>query len=516
MTHCKSLKDVLAEHVGQLPDMEDHDKPVQPAFVSNHASRRSAMKGNKIMDSYFHASNGGSPLGFASSPTVSTCESFGPELLNFVDSPASSGTESPTERPVSWSTTSGDLACTAEEVLPHGSNMQWTRDEPAFLPDPCFSSTKDENSDGSQQLEHAAHLLTAAVANWQACAQWGATRNSTQVLEAEQPKAMADARTLAMTAAMSSPTSHGSAPVSTLAPPPAFEKPAALMGKGLSDISGSLPTEVVRAVHDLLRQEGRNIQEEDDRMQAVRRLREQLERQQEESAQKIMMMMQDQMARAAATQPMPRAVSNWHVSGAAAKPPMGMMPAMPWTSEEGVWGHTIPGGAYDYQPRSPQGCRVGPNEHGGGFAKLGASGRNYRRNGVAAFQASGDDVSLSKHLRELEKIEPERVVLVRKINQLGLESPKLLRTHYSKYGKVDRVLVAHSKYKVPGCAVKLRPSGLGFIVMNKKEEASAVFAQGQEQFVSGGPDQPAVNIRVQRFQHYAAGVKDVDSPVAGN
>jgi len=47
-------------------------------------------------------------------------------------------------------------------------------------------------------------------------------------------------------------------------------------------------------------------------------------------------------------------------------------------------------------------------------------------------------------LRELEHVDCNRVILVRKINTLGFAAPAALEQHYSRFGKVERVLVAHS------------------------------------------------------------------------
>jgi len=53
--------------------------------------------------------------------------------------------------------------------------------------------------------------------------------------------------------------------------------------------------------------------------------------------------------------------------------------------------------------------------------------------------------------------------------------------------------ICHGKVDVSD-ALRLRPSGLGFVVMSKVSEAEAIFSQGNEQLVGG------TLIRVQRFE----------------
>mmetsp|Transcript_102587 Transcript_102587/g.203633 ORF Transcript_102587/g.203633 Transcript_102587/m.203633 type:complete len:415 (+) Transcript_102587:127-1371(+) len=112
--------------------------------------------------------------------------------------------------------------------------------------------------------------------------------------------------------------------------------------------------------------------------------------------------------------------------------------------------------------------------------------------------------TLRAHLQSLVKIDSGRIIIVRKINRLGFASPSVLTAHYSRVGIVDRVLVAHSRVKhacqwkvEPSDAQRLRPSGLGFVVMSKVSEAEAIFAQGVEQMVGG------TVIRIQRFERRA-------------
>merc|ERR1740123_689905 len=91
--------------------------------------------------------------------------------------------------------------------------------------------------------------------------------------------------------------------------------------------------------------------------------------------------------------------------------------------------------------------------------------------------------TLRMQLRSLIHIDSDRVLIVRKINRLGFASQAVLLQHFSWYGVVERVLVAHSRVK-SGCAppgsLRMRPSGLGFVVMSNVEEAQAILAQGNK------------------------------------
>lgn len=116
--------------------------------------------------------------------------------------------------------------------------------------------------------------------------------------------------------------------------------------------------------------------------------------------------------------------------------------------------------------------------------------------------------TLRTHLRELQNIDHERILLVRKINRLGFEAPTILKCHYSHYGAVDRVLVAQSHVKSPtrpGLAC-LRPSGLGFVVMVSSEDAQKVLSLGEEQVVQG------VTIYTYAFEHRNEGEGDEVGP----
>lgn len=101
----------------------------------------------------------------------------------------------------------------------------------------------------------------------------------------------------------------------------------------------------------------------------------------------------------------------------------------------------------------------------------------------------GEEESLATQLRDLALMDNACILMVRKINRLGLNSGPLLEDHFSKFGKVDRVMVAPtvSKAKVGFGQAKprVRPPPLGFVVMSKAEEATAALAHGSEHLVEG-------------------------------
>lgn len=95
--------------------------------------------------------------------------------------------------------------------------------------------------------------------------------------------------------------------------------------------------------------------------------------------------------------------------------------------------------------------------------------------------------SLRSHFSELDGVPCNRIFLVRKIQRLGLESADAVRAHFSAYGDVEDVLVAHSPV-LSGCKTfvrRLRPSNLAIVIMATTEMAARVHSQGRDQTVNG-------------------------------
>merc|ERR1719313_3047599 len=85
--------------------------------------------------------------------------------------------------------------------------------------------------------------------------------------------------------------------------------------------------------------------------------------------------------------------------------------------------------------------------------------------------------SLRQDLELLRQRQPEHVIIVRKIKKLGFESPQLLDAHFSQFGEVKELLVAHSHVKPTTKRPngRVRPAALGFVVMDKQEAVQKAF-----------------------------------------
>lgn len=101
---------------------------------------------------------------------------------------------------------------------------------------------------------------------------------------------------------------------------------------------------------------------------------------------------------------------------------------------------------------------------------------------ASSSQVQSHSETLRSHLQWLQTRDPGCVLVVRKINRLGFESASILKQHFSKYGPVDAVLVAHSQVKCPNrqSATRTRPAGLGFVVMMGVADVKAVLQIGDE------------------------------------
>jgi len=116
-------------------------------------------------------------------------------------------------------------------------------------------------------------------------------------------------------------------------------------------------------------------------------------------------------------------------------------------------------------------------------------------------------MTLSMSLQLLSKEDPDTLFIVRRINKLGFKAARKLKVHFSAYGQVLRVLVAHSTVKLgeaqqPGQQMqwRRRPSSLGFIHMAMNDSVRQVLALGSEHEVDG------CMIRIQRFERQKGGM----------
>jgi hypothetical protein len=109
--------------------------------------------------------------------------------------------------------------------------------------------------------------------------------------------------------------------------------------------------------------------------------------------------------------------------------------------------------------------------------------------------------TLSTSLQLLSGEDPDCLFIVRRINKLGFKAVRILKRHFSTYGSVTKVLLAHSTVRQhgdPSCHSRRRPSSLGFVQMTASEAVNKVLALGAEQEVEG------IMIRVQRFERQRA------------
>jgi len=104
-----------------------------------------------------------------------------------------------------------------------------------------------------------------------------------------------------------------------------------------------------------------------------------------------------------------------------------------------------------------------------------------------ASQEDGEEESLATILRDLAQLDSARVVMVRKINRLGLESAAALESYFSRFGTLERVMVSHSRSKSTFGQTRLRPATLGFLLMSSADEVQAILAAGGEHMINDIP-----------------------------
>jgi len=107
--------------------------------------------------------------------------------------------------------------------------------------------------------------------------------------------------------------------------------------------------------------------------------------------------------------------------------------------------------------------------------------------------------TLSTSLRVLEDEDPDCLIIVRRISKLGFKATRSLKQHFSAYGQVVKVLLAHStarQYCDQQFHVKRRPSNLGFVQMATADAVTQIVASGTSQEIEG------VSICVARFERH--------------
>eukprot|EP00929_Paragymnodinium_shiwhaense_P071672 TRINITY_DN36419_c0_g1_i1.p1 TRINITY_DN36419_c0_g1~~TRINITY_DN36419_c0_g1_i1.p1 ORF type:complete len:1021 (-),score=191.97 TRINITY_DN36419_c0_g1_i1:409-3471(-) len=125
------------------------------------------------------------------------------------------------------------------------------------------------------------------------------------------------------------------------------------------------------------------------------------------------------------------------------------------------------------------------------------SSHSERHHSHGGYRVRHNGDTLRSHLMQVRSENPECIFIARRINKLGFRSREILRHHYTQYGEVSRVLVAHSKVKAfrdSSGELRTRPGGLGLVVMKSAATTRKILALGEEHFIAGH------SIRVQCFQ----------------
>jgi len=105
--------------------------------------------------------------------------------------------------------------------------------------------------------------------------------------------------------------------------------------------------------------------------------------------------------------------------------------------------------------------------------------------------------TLSTSLQLLSKEDPDKLIIVRRINKLGFKASRKLKQYFGEFGHVVRVLIAHSTcrdVKDEEGKVRQRPSSLGFVQMASAQAVRQALSLGTEQEVEGAA------ILVQKFE----------------
>jgi len=116
-------------------------------------------------------------------------------------------------------------------------------------------------------------------------------------------------------------------------------------------------------------------------------------------------------------------------------------------------------------------------------------------------------LQIATHLNCLEDKNPACVLFARQISKLGFDSAEILKAHFEKYGPVETVLLSnsHSKSGSVTFPVRVRPSGMGFVVMQHPDGTARALAQGETHLVHG------IEIKVRAFKK-RTGVDTDDEP----
>lgn len=139
-----------------------------------------------------------------------------------------------------------------------------------------------------------------------------------------------------------------------------------------------------------------------------------------------------------------------------------------------------------------------PYQHSAKFQKPQKStcpGSNVGVSSKRQMEERGWNGTLRTHLSTLQNEDPMCILIVRRINRLGFESDEALQEYFTQLGGVRHVLVAHSRVKPSAKRplARVRPAGIGFVVMASREETIKVLSIVDHVIRN-------VNVQVQRYE----------------
>jgi hypothetical protein len=116
-------------------------------------------------------------------------------------------------------------------------------------------------------------------------------------------------------------------------------------------------------------------------------------------------------------------------------------------------------------------------------------------------------LQLATQLKDLEGEDASCVIKFRRIHRLGFESAERLSVYCGTFGMVKKVALSNHHSKVEGYegSCRIRPSGIGFVVMERPEAARAIIAMGETQTIDG------YQIGVNSFEARGSGVGHVSA-----
>jgi hypothetical protein len=119
-----------------------------------------------------------------------------------------------------------------------------------------------------------------------------------------------------------------------------------------------------------------------------------------------------------------------------------------------------------------------------------------------------DAFTMKAQLQAIRNENLSSVFIARHINKLGFSSADVLRSYFSRFGPVRDVLVAHSRvkdFRQTGNS-RVRPAGLGFVIMESPADSAKIMKDGPDYLIYG------VTVKVQEFRIQDSAVDDDHKP----